>query len=53
MKTNSDFFDDVLAWWKQPFQTSGSVFNWALFIGLVIVLAWGWWTVLRHVTNEV
>lgn len=30
-------------WWNEPFDSSGSVWQWALFIGLVIVLIalWG------------
>lgn len=29
-------------WWAQPFQSSGSVTNWALFIGLILVLILMW-----------
>jgi hypothetical protein len=29
-------------WWTQPFQSSGSVVNWALFIGLILVLILMW-----------
>lgn len=30
-------------WWGQPFDSQGSVWNWALFIGLILVLIilWG------------
>lgn len=29
-------------WWSQPFHTEGSVWNWALFIGLILVLMIIW-----------
>ena len=29
-------------WWTQPFQSNGSVVNWALFIGLILVLILLW-----------
>lgn len=30
------------AWWASPFDSSGSVWNWALFIGLILVLILLW-----------
>lgn len=30
------------AFWTQPFQSNGSVTNWALFIGLILVLILLW-----------
>ena len=30
------------AWWSQPFSSQGSVWNWALFIGLILVLVIMW-----------
>lgn len=35
------------AWWGQPFDSNGSVVNWALFIGLIIVLMILWSRVIR------
>jgi hypothetical protein len=29
-------------WWMQPFNGSGSVLNWALFVGLILVLILMW-----------
>ena len=29
-------------WWTQPFDSNGSVMNWALFIGLILVLILMW-----------
>lgn len=34
-------------WWQQPFSSSGSVTNWALFIGLILVLILLWSRVIR------
>jgi len=34
-------------WWAQPFQSEGSVWNWALFIGLILVLIILWSRVIR------
>lgn len=36
-------------WWNQPFQSSGSVWNWALFILLIMVLIMMWSRVLGMV----
>lgn len=29
-------------WWAKPFDTQGSVWNWALFVGLLLVLIILW-----------
>jgi len=34
-------------WWSQPFDSTGSVWNWALFIGLILVLIILWSRVIR------
>ena len=34
--------DSFKAWWAKPFDSSGSVWNWALFTLLVMVLIIGW-----------
>lgn len=33
-------------WWTQPFDSQGSVWNWALFIGLILVLIIMWGRVI-------
>jgi hypothetical protein len=38
--------DKIVNWWKQPFSTQGSALNWVLFVGLLIVAAFLWQTVL-------
>lgn len=34
-------------WWQQPFNSQGDVMNWALFIGLILVLILLWSRVIR------
>lgn len=29
-------------WMKQPFNAEGSVINWVLFLGLVMMVIWFW-----------
>ena len=33
-------------WWSQPFSGSGSVLNWTLFVGLILVLIILWTRVI-------
>lgn len=33
-------------WWAQPFNASGSALAWVLFVGLLIIAAFMWQTVL-------
>jgi hypothetical protein len=33
-------------WWAQPFDSNGGVVNWALFIGLILVLIFLWTRVI-------
>lgn len=35
-------WNSLQAWWKQPFDSQGTVWNWALFIGLLLVLIILW-----------
>lgn len=42
----------VLNWLAHPFSTSGSALNWVLFVGLLIIAAWGWNHVLISLANE-
>jgi hypothetical protein len=36
----------VVDWWKHPFNSQGSAFNWVLFVGLVVIAAFLWQLVL-------
>lgn len=40
-------FSSFKTWWKQPFTSQGSVLNWALFIGLILVIVILWSRVIR------
>jgi hypothetical protein len=35
-------WSSLSTWWSQPFDTNGNVWNWALFIGLILVLILLW-----------
>ena len=39
----------TLAWLKQPFSAEGSALSWVLFVGLIIIAAWMWNTVLLRI----
>jgi hypothetical protein len=43
----------VIGWFQHPFQSSGSAFNWVLFVGLLVIAAWMWNHVLLHIEGEV
>jgi hypothetical protein len=36
----------VISWWRAPFQSQGSALNWVLFVGLLVIAAFLWQTVL-------
>jgi hypothetical protein len=46
-------WSDVTAWLKSPFNSSGSAFNWVLFVGLLLIAAWMWNTVLLHFSGDI
>lgn len=41
-----DILDRFDRWWKQPFNAQGSAMTWVLFVGLLIIAAFLWQTVL-------
>ncbi len=43
---NNSLFGSFASWWKQPFDASGSAMTWILFVGLLIIAAFLWQTVL-------
>jgi hypothetical protein len=43
----------VFGWLAHPFNTSGSAFNWVLFVGLLIVITWFWLRILDAIVSEV
>lgn len=38
-------------WWAHPFKADGSVLNWVAFLGLFIIAAWMWNTVLISISE--
>lgn len=45
--------NSVMDWFQHPFQTSGSAYNWFLFVGLLIVIGWLWHVILLKLTEEI
>jgi len=44
-------FQSFKAWWDQPFNPQGSVWNWALFVLLIFVIIFAWSRVLRLIAD--
>ena len=40
--------DTFANWWKAPFNTNGSVADWFLFTGLILVIIFLWTRILRE-----
>ena len=49
--SNGGFLGQLLAWFAHPFNSTGSAFNWILFVGLLIVAIWFWQVILIDVTR--
>jgi hypothetical protein len=47
--TQNGLVMDVINWFAHPFNTSGSAFNWILFVGLLVIAAWMWSRVLAGI----
>lgn len=43
----------ITDWFKQPFNSQGSAFNWILFVGLLIIAAFLWNSVLVTIKSTV
>lgn len=43
---NNGLIPNALGWFAHPFSTTGSALNWILFVGLLVIAAWFWNTVL-------
>lgn len=46
------FLGNVLGWMMHPFQSTGSAWNWILFVGLILVAIWFWQWVLLHIARD-
>jgi len=51
--TNNGLVSGTVAWWKHPFNSQGSALNWVLFVGLIIIAAFLWQTVLIGLAKEI
>ena len=45
-ENNKSLTDTFTSWWKQPFNAEGSAMTWILFVGLLIIAAFLWQTIL-------
>lgn len=41
---------DLAAFLKQPFSADMSAGHWFLFMGLILVMLWGWHQILREIS---
>jgi len=42
----------ITGWWSHPFNSQGSALNWVLFVGLMVIAAFLWQTVLLSLAKE-
>jgi hypothetical protein len=52
MDEKKGIIGSITEWWAHPFNTQGSAMNWVLFVGLLIVAAFLWQTVLLLLAKE-
>lgn len=50
---NSGLVGSITQWMSEPFNASGSALNWILFVGLLIIAAWLWNTVLLSIKDTI
>jgi hypothetical protein len=50
--TSTGFVAEIFGWAKKPFNSQGSALNWILFVGLLVIAAWMWNTVLLRLRND-
>lgn len=50
---NGNFFTSIQSWWRHPFQSGGSAFNWLMFVGLIVVAAFLWQLVLIEIAKGI
>jgi hypothetical protein len=41
--------DNLASWWQQPFDARGSVVDWMLFVGLILIAAFLWSRVIARI----
>jgi hypothetical protein len=42
-------WDDLHNWYAKPFRGDGTVMQWFAFVGLVLIAAWVWRSVIREI----
>lgn len=47
----SGLVSSIGRWYQHPFNAEGSVFNWALFLGMLIIVAFLWQIILVRYIN--
>lgn len=47
----SGFVTSVTTWFAHPFNSQGSALNWLLFVGLLVIAAFLWNTVILSITE--
>lgn len=53
MEETGGLFGSIIGWFRQPFKGSGqTAFQWTLFVGLIIVVAFLWQLVLLEVGRD-
>lgn len=53
MNDGTGIITGVLNWIQHPFNKEGSALNWILFVGLLVIAAFLWNTVLLSIQNEI
>ena len=51
MNSNTGLIGTIVTWFQHPFNSQGSVLNWILWVGCLIIGAWLWNTVLMDIKN--
>lgn len=46
------YWNDVMGWFKHPYNEDGNVIDWFLFFGLVIVINILWLSVIRRLLDK-
>lgn len=46
------FLGNLVAWFQHPFNSTGSAFNWVLFVGLLVIAAFFWNLILIDIIER-
>jgi uncharacterized protein (DUF983 family) len=53
MDNKNGILGGIVNWLQHPFTSDGSAFNWVMFVGLLVIAAFLWQTVLLKLTEEI